>query len=361
MKLPKYFLQYSIPKGQDYVITGILCFGAVLLGRLMLQRMRYFTTEQTYISVGLLLLMLCIALYFGLRGSYSSSILLKPSGVKFKSGIVAYSQYSHISASFAYQQITLIRKENASSPIVLRFPEGHQGRVMLYSLSAGTSIPVQEDHFSSSLRQPNGRIIADPMNDLENEMDRQESKSHKGGVSLVVRKGSDWIQITTPVIQRDRIIQNSWSLFMLIVGAYFFYIFFRELKIIDIWFYNLGLAISGSGFMTFLAVLAFGYPIFESLTERIELTVTPTELTLRTIRGLKNSTQHFRLSSVIGIVIQQVGWTDGLGLAVSKPIFDCLLLTDRDTIQMGSSSVQCHQWQGLLSTAIDELGYRNSY
>ena len=101
--------------------------------------------------------------------------------------------------------------------------------------------------------------------------------------------------------------------------------------------------------------MVFGYPIIESIFEKIAITIRPEQLTVYTRRGVSTSVKNLRLSSVIGIVIQQVGWVDGYGWGNVDPVYDCLLLTEGDTIPLGLSSKQCHQLQGLLSTTLEEF------
>ena len=355
MKLPKSFPVYSSTSTRDRLTVALAVVslvGLVIVWNVQepIRRKELWLVFLVFWGGGFLLMIWAI-----IQLLQNRTARLGAEGVRYRAGVIAYSQYSYLKASFFYQKVTFVRKENVSNSISIRLPSGHEGRKMLYALSSATNIPVREDYFSASLRQPNGRVLLDPRTDLDHELHRKETQ--KGfGSELVVERREGWIRIATPLFSMEKLRSNVGAVLMLAVGTCCLYIFLQEFRAIDIWFRQQRIAIPGTVLLSILAVLAFGYPIFESCTERLQITISKKELVLNTQIGFTKSTKCIALSNVVGLVIQQIRWTDGFLLQHASPVFECILLTERETIALQVSPHQCHQLQGLVSSALNEFG-----
>ena len=356
MKLPQYFKLYNYHRTNEYLLSSLLLLCSFALGkRLIEQIVLHGVQRASLFGVGIAIALFCGSIVLFMRAHYSRWILFGKEGVIRKNGTIAYSQYSYLRASFAYQQITLVRSERAKQPIALQFPSGHEGRKKLYALSAKSNIPVQEDYFSSQQREPDGKLTGDPRSDLQEEIQRQDLQKNKWGVPLQVKRSSKEVRISTPFLQEEKLTKDLLSMLALGIGLWFVYIFVKEIRVIDIWVYNLGIAIPGSWLTVMICLLIFGFPIVESFSEKVEISIRSDRLRIKKRRGFFREDKSIELPDVFNVVIQQVGWSYGYGVQSGTPVFDCIVLTERETISLGLQSRQCHQLQGLVLSALDDF------
>ena len=295
-----------------------------------------------------------LATWILLRARHTATITLTHDGVKGSFGVIPYSQFTTLRASFVYRRVTMVRNNALQNNPVLRFEGGHAGRTKLYAISAATNIPVQEDDGSSAIREPKGQRVDDPRSDLQQELARQSATgSYLFGLN--VKRTENTLSIATPLWTGEKLVAQLLSLTALGVGLLLLSVFLRHIKIVDQWAYDLGLAVPGSTITLLACGLILGYSIVEELTEQVSLFLRGEQMTIDQRRGLSHKKTVVQIDDIHSVVVQQVGWTEGLR---RKAKYDCLILTQQQTIELQAGTRYCRQIRGLLGEYIGKSARR---